>query len=231
MDLLGLVIIAVLAYIAFTGLQFVNFKSKLMNEFGRRGVPFAIADGIFTRSRDQINSLHHSGMPINQIVDRHLPQNSRNQGLSEASASTSNFYDFPDADDQKNEKVHDIVKFVSTVLRMQVAFILNDRASLPLKSSDDWSIGYVAGAADAALYKNGFGPNAEGIAIMMLIFTETFGEERGAELCSKFMHLQSEGNKDVQDGMLVGGQDMLDWLSNHSKITTGWMNYVNGNIR
>jgi len=50
MELLGIAAVAVLAYIIFIGVKFTTFKSKLMNEFGRRGVSFRNADDLFFAS-------------------------------------------------------------------------------------------------------------------------------------------------------------------------------------
>lgn len=61
-------------YLLFRGLQFANFKSKLMNEFGVNGIEFSTADEIYSQKKEQIHELHHNGVPVAQIVSRILAE-------------------------------------------------------------------------------------------------------------------------------------------------------------
>jgi len=186
MDLFGIAIIAAVAYIIYLGINFTNFKSKLMNEFGRRGIPFEIADNLFTRERDGINSLHRSGMPVDQIVDRYLKQ-AKSMEVSVPIADTDFDTQINSRRDYKREnKSNNIVEFVVKTLGVQQALFLNEDGTLPSRALDEWSIGYVAGAADAVLEKNDFDVDIEGMAIMACIFSEVFGKEIGPELFKDF---------------------------------------------
>lgn len=59
----------VLLYLAYTFVKFSSFKSKLMNEFGRRGVPFQVADEAYAKAGDFINTMHANGQTVDSIVD------------------------------------------------------------------------------------------------------------------------------------------------------------------
>lgn len=227
MEIVAIIIVAVLAYVVFLGVKFTNFKSKLMNEFGRRGVPFEIADSIFFQHRDDINNLHHSGMPIDQIVDRYAISE---PPTAELAAGASKITSLPEPwieDAAPKEKSSAIVEFVAGTLGIQQALFLNEDGTLPSKAVNNWSIGYVAGTTDAVLQKNGLEPDVEGMAIMALIFMEVFGDRNGPELFADFMRKQGQGNPDVQEGMMTGGRDMFTWMSDNDKVPTGWMAYLN----
>ncbi len=228
MELLGFAAIAILAYIIFLGAKFTNFKSKLMNEFGRRGVPFAIADNIFFRERSEINDLFHSGMPIDQIVDRYIAREHSNEAPVTVVSANLTSKDEKPGKPSRQDKSKAIVKFVSNALGVQQALFLNEDGTLPPKAVDEWSIGYVAGTADAVLQKNGFEPDVEGMAVMTLIFMEVFGDRSGPELFGDFMRLQDQGNQIVEEGMMTGGRDVYAWMADTNRVPTGWMAYVHG---
>ena len=59
----------VVLYLAFTFVKFSSFKSKLMNEFGRRGIPFEVADIAYAKTGDFINTMHANGESVEVIVD------------------------------------------------------------------------------------------------------------------------------------------------------------------
>lgn len=59
----------VLLYLAYLFVKFSNFRSRLMNEFGRRGVPFQVADEVYAKAGDFINSMHANGESVDTIVD------------------------------------------------------------------------------------------------------------------------------------------------------------------
>jgi hypothetical protein len=59
----------VVLYIGYTFVRFSSFKSRLMNEFERRGVSFSTADEVYFRLGDFINSMHANGASTDKIVD------------------------------------------------------------------------------------------------------------------------------------------------------------------
>jgi hypothetical protein len=40
-----------------------------MNEFGRRGIPFSVADEAYCQAGDFINSMHGNAVPVEKIVN------------------------------------------------------------------------------------------------------------------------------------------------------------------
>ncbi len=58
----------VVAYTIWMFLKFSNFKSRLMNEFGRQDVPYKVADHVYFRAGDFINSMHANGAQVEEIV-------------------------------------------------------------------------------------------------------------------------------------------------------------------
>ena len=68
MEAFLLILLVVFAVIAFMFVRFSMFKSKLMNAFGRLGVPFQMADTIYTQHSKYINDLHHQGHSAEMIA-------------------------------------------------------------------------------------------------------------------------------------------------------------------
>lgn len=126
----------------------------------------------------------------------------------------------------EQERAQAVVSFVSQALGVQQALFLHDDGTMPAKAFDRWSIGYVAGSADAVLQKNGFQTDVEEIEIILNVFREVFGESRGPELFVDFMHLQDQGNHVVDAGMVAGGHDVYAWMANRDTVPTGWIAYM-----
>lgn len=125
-----------------------------------------------------------------------------------------------------DDKKRVIAEFVSGLLGIQRAMIADESGDLSGKATDDWSIGYVAGAADAVLQKNDIGPDAEGMVIMTLIYMQVFGTLQGAGFFARFMRLQEEGSSAVQQGMALGGKEMFALMADNTKAPFGWVEYV-----
>lgn len=127
----------------------------------------------------------------------------------------------------RDDKAKAIAEFVSTAVGIQQVMIADEGGELPAKAVDEWSIGYVAGASDAVLQRNGFEPDADGMVVMTLVFIQVFGAARGVEFFARFMRLQQGGNAAVQLGMTTGGKEMFAWMADSSKPPFGWVDYVN----
>lgn len=69
MEVFLILIIAIILFIAFIFVKFSNFKSKLMNEFGKRGMTYSSADTLYALFSSQIHNMHQAGYPISDIVD------------------------------------------------------------------------------------------------------------------------------------------------------------------
>lgn len=63
---------------------------------------------------------------------------------------------------------------------------------------------------------------------MTLIFMEVFGKDAGPGLFGDFMRLQESGDTGVQRGMMRGGKEICDWMSDSKKTPMGWASYVHG---
>ena len=224
MEILGFAAIAVLAWIIFLGINFTSFKSQLMNEFGRRGVPFETADEVFFRERVAINRYHQNGIPIDQIVDLYVVKD-QPRGDTAASKKLSSNPDI-ERDQAEQEKSYAIVDLVSGTLIGQNILFSNRNGTLPARALDEWSLGYVAGTTDAFLQKNGFGLDRRGIFVMTLVFIEVFGKKKGPELFGYFMQLQKEKNQLVENGMMTGGRDVFDWMANKNELPLKWVSHV-----
>lgn len=243
MELLGILVVAVFAYLLYLGVKFSNFRSQLMNEFGRRGISFEAADKIFDLAKDEINTLHHAGMPIDQIVDRYASSDvfgDTHRGRSNSTSSTERNSPPMHAMKQlaqedtirdstpEDDKALAIIKFVSRVLGIQRMLVDEGKDSLPQGALDDWSLGYVAGVADAVLQANDYGTDHDRIEIIAIIFSQVFGTAQGPSLFENFMRLQEGGSIRAKSGMQAGGSEMFEWMADSSKTPTGWAAHVHG---
>ncbi len=226
MEFIVLAIVLVACYVVYTGFKFANFKSQLMNEFGRRGVKFHEADAIFTSERDDINNLHHAGMPIDQIVDRYAVKQPFDEGQQTRSSAGKKLVEKPTEDELLDAKAESVVDFAIKILSLQTALFLNEDGGMPARALDEWSLGYVAGVGDVMLQANGFEADVTGMTIMNRIFIAAFGLQSGAVLFGEFMRLQSQENEALAKGMKSGGQDIVEWMSNSEKRPFGWMRHV-----
>lgn len=68
-QVLLIVVIFLGLFLAFMFVRFSNFKSKLMNEFGKRGVSYALADRLYSVYGAVINDMMQARIPIPMIVD------------------------------------------------------------------------------------------------------------------------------------------------------------------
>ena len=63
------IVIFVLVGVIILGVKFVGFKSKLINELGRRGIEHNLADNLYSIWAGKINALHHDGASASTIAD------------------------------------------------------------------------------------------------------------------------------------------------------------------
>jgi hypothetical protein len=85
-EIILVVVVIFVIFIVIQGSKFTNFKSNLMNEFGRHGISFQEADRIYTRNRDRIHVMQNEGMPIPEIVRTIMED--ENSGLSDQDIET-----------------------------------------------------------------------------------------------------------------------------------------------
>lgn len=69
MEYLVVVAIIIVGAILYMGGRFANFKSRLMNELGKRGMDYESADALYTVMANDINKLHHDGVSVSAIAD------------------------------------------------------------------------------------------------------------------------------------------------------------------
>lgn len=63
------ILVILFGVIIYFGFKFVNFKSRLMNELGKRGLDYEAADTLYSLMANQINKLHHDGVSASTIAD------------------------------------------------------------------------------------------------------------------------------------------------------------------
>jgi hypothetical protein len=221
MELFFLVAILVIAYALYFFIKFNAFKSRLMNEFGRQGINYEKADDIFFRDRDTINNMYHDNIPIKEIVGRYT--------IDEVSRDTEKKLRTVVNDDAAASEIGQVSDLVAKIVLTQITLAsMGDDDILEILKSD-WSIGYIAGISDAAISRKGLDPDIEGAALITMVFINVFDLQTGPELFGKFMRLQKEKNVSVDDGMMVGGQEMFDWTSQKINFPHGLADYINSN--
>jgi hypothetical protein len=76
MEIILIIIICILVWIGYLFVRFTMFRSKLMNAFGSAGIPYDIADRIYTQQRNYINDLCHSdNYSPEEIVKKLIKEN------------------------------------------------------------------------------------------------------------------------------------------------------------
>lgn len=68
MEIFLIIILLVFVIVGIMFFKFSMFKSKLMNAFGRLGVPYHLADDIYAQRSKYINTLHAKGFTPEQIA-------------------------------------------------------------------------------------------------------------------------------------------------------------------
>lgn len=69
MEFIVIIVVIIFGAILYFFGRFANFKSKLMNELGKRGLDFKAADVLYTLRAHEINKLYHDGVPVSSIAD------------------------------------------------------------------------------------------------------------------------------------------------------------------
>ncbi|MDG2467300.1 MAG: hypothetical protein P8N97_08775 [Alphaproteobacteria bacterium] len=68
MEIFLIIVLIVIAIVGFMFIKFSMFKSRLMNAFGRHGLPYTLADDIYTQYSKRIHKLHAEGFTPEQIA-------------------------------------------------------------------------------------------------------------------------------------------------------------------
>lgn len=69
LDWLLIIAVIFLGYFVILLIRFAQFKSRLMSAFGTRGIPYEIADELYSLNQNLITALHRDGHSANKIVD------------------------------------------------------------------------------------------------------------------------------------------------------------------
>ncbi|ASJ37526.1 hypothetical protein TI24_07855 [Vibrio vulnificus] len=129
-----------------------------------------------------------------------------------------------------DEIVSTSINALSSLLQMQQMLMTSENGSLPSKSKDEWSIGYIAGYVDAYLQLKGISFNSTpkiAMYIMASVFISLYGEMEGHNLFNRFLDLQDDRDLTNLQGQKIGGEEMMDFICSDGKKTTlQWTSYV-----
>jgi hypothetical protein len=120
-----------------------------------------------------------------------------------------------------------ISNIVVDFLNMQLSLHRDDNGNLPSKAQDNWSLGYVAGAADASLYTRNYEPSSDVARFtMIMVFVRIYGD---SGYFDKVKDLQSSSDTELYSGMTAGGE-IIDYLnaSSFPSIPTKWSSHIQG---
>ena len=199
--ILAVVVIAVI-FLVMQGGKFTNFKSSLMNEFGRNGISFQEADRIYTRHRDPIHAMHNAGVAVPEIVRTIVAK--KNSPLLEAEiaepsapCNIKSIY--------KNGNIN-AVNVINDTIEMQL--FLSPKKEID--ANDEFAVGYLIGYTDAVLQKQNIDNNSpEGFATLVLVCINFFGEVVGTKIVNSFAYNQLNLSNQFKSGMTAGGRDVL----------------------
>lgn len=122
------------------------------------------------------------------------------------------------------------INALSSTLQMQQMLMTSENGSLPAKSKDEWSIGYVAGYVDAYLQMKGISLDSNpttAVFVMENVFISLYGEMEGRNLFQRFIDLQDERNSTNLQGQQTGGTELMDFMGSDGKMTPmKWTGYV-----
>lgn len=120
-----------------------------------------------------------------------------------------------------------ISNLVVDFLDMQLSLHKDDNGNIPIKAQDNWSLGYVAGAADASLYIRNYEPSSDVARLtMIMVFVRIYGS---SEYFGKVKELQSSSDSELYSGMTAGGE-IIDYLNDSyfPSIPTKWSSHIQG---
>jgi mannose/fructose/N-acetylgalactosamine-specific phosphotransferase system component IIC len=114
-----------------------------------------------------------------------------------------------------------ISNVVVGILEVQMRFAGKKPGNLP---KDDFVLGYVVGNVMAIQQQqNGMDSSAvDSFAILTLVFNLQFGMTKGATLLRRFLDNQQNMPEKMKSGVMAGGQDMLDFLSDRGPPMGLW---------
>lgn len=210
MELIIAVAVLVVIFLVIQGGKFTNFKSSLMNEFGRNGIPFKEADRLYTQYRNTIHALHNAGMSVPEIV---------NTVRNEINTSPSNTKLVPNITESKQQSKSmnvDVIMTINETIAMQL--LLSPKKEID--SDDEFAVGYLIGYTDAVMQKLNIDNNSpEGFGTLTAVIINFFGEDVGAKLVRDFLNNQINLSSQFKSGMMAGGRDVFAWLGAEKKVT------------
>lgn len=206
MEIALLIGFSVVAYFIFIGARFTNFKSRLMNEFGKLGLPFKDADIIYYKNSNTIHELHHDGMPIDQIARKFGAPAIRKDEPKPINTITG------PSDRQENKKESYLREIASQFIVVQLALSSGlVKSAEDLFFEDGFARGYLFGFADMASQQL-FTPSeraGKGLAFIFSVYQD---------LCSDFapellkLSLDAQHSEAFTQGRGAGAHEMGEWL-------------------
>ncbi|MFM9912737.1 MAG: hypothetical protein ACKVN9_04310 [Methylophilaceae bacterium] len=112
--------------------------------------------------------------------------------------------------EQKQKIIH-ASALISTSLELQLILIKGDSKKI---ENDLWALGYVFGFHDAVYQALKIDNMTESMAYMCVSYDKLFGSDKSKELY--FKSIDSQQNKLFQDGMMVGGRDLFEFIKNQN---------------
>ena len=112
--------------------------------------------------------------------------------------------------DNPQNKVSSITDLINNTLDVQLSISGQMAGNLP---ADDFVLGYLVGYSDAIMQINDIENNTpDGFAIATITFIHQFGHDDGPKLFSRYMDKQTNMPTKMGEGLMAGGQDMLNFL-------------------
>lgn len=144
--------------------------------------------------------------------------------------TNSKFSKSPSGQTDPSNQAISTIDFLTSTLSMQTMLMGTGGTTLPDRSKDEWSIGYVGGYVDAMLQRQGKSLSSDAhycMLVMSCVFARLFGEIEGEALFKKFISLQTERHEKNLAGQLAGGNDLEDFCASDGKSNPiGWSGYV-----
>ncbi len=103
-----------------------------------------------------------------------------------------------------------LVAIAQGLLSVQLGFMTDEFNKLPSATTDDFSLGYVAGFLDAMMQGTGIDDESTSFALITILMMTLFGEADGASCAGRF--LSGQHLSETRRGLLAGGEEALAWL-------------------
>lgn len=131
----------------------------------------------------------------------------------------------------KKQNEEEVAHEISTAISVLIEIQMNLCTDYPEKLVSNFALGYVAGMVDGAMFVKGLAKSERSDFEYMVVgftFMKVYGDAYGLGLSKKLITMMENGDKEADEGLRCGVNDITKVMTEEGRRALGLMAYCHG---